>query len=104
VNSALLSEKLSETDREKIMHISLPLKGGAVLMATDIVESIEPHVVVGNNFSLSIDTESKEEADNLFGKLSEGGKIAIHLHDAFWGSYFGMLTDRFGIQWMINFC
>jgi PhnB protein len=57
----------------------------------------------GNNFSLSVDTESEEEADKIFNGLAESGKITMPLSRAFWGDYFGMLTDKFGIQWMISY-
>ena len=58
---------------------------------------------VGNNISLSINGGSKEEADQLFNGLSAGGNIDMPLQDMFWGAYFGMCKDKFGIQWMVNF-
>ncbi|MGI9056152.1 MAG: VOC family protein [Pyrinomonadaceae bacterium] len=94
---------LTEGDKEKIMHIALPIGNGDVLMATDALESMGQKLVKGNNFSISINTESKEEADRLFSGLSEGGKVEMLLGDAFWGSYFGMFEDKFGIRWMVNF-
>lgn len=95
--------KIVGDDLEKIMHIALPIGSGNVLMATDAVGSMAEKVVAENNFSISISAESKEEADKLFNGLSEGGNVTMPLADAFWGAYFGMLTDKFGIQWMINF-
>lgn len=94
---------LSENDREKIMHVALPIGRGSVLMGTDSLESMGQHLMAGNNFSLSIDAESKEEAEKLFGGLSAGGQTKMPLADAFWGAYFGMLTDKFGVQWMVNY-
>jgi PhnB protein len=44
-----------------------------------------------------------EEADQLFGALSEGGQVTMPMNKTFWGSYFGMFSDRFGINWMINY-
>jgi PhnB protein len=61
------------------------------------------NLTAGNNFSLSIDAESKEEADKIFDRLSKDAKTTMPLADAFWGAYFGMLTDKFGVQWMINY-
>jgi PhnB protein len=90
-------------DREKIMHVSLPIGNGNVLMATDALESMGQTLNAGNNFSISINAASKEEATSLFTALSEGGKVVMPLEDAFWGAYFGMFTDKFGIQWMVNF-
>jgi len=95
--------RLPEGDRDKIMHIALPIGNGNILMATDALESMGHQLTVGNNFSLSVNAESKEEADRLYNNLSEGGKATMPMQQAFWGSYFGMLTDRFGIQWMVSF-
>ncbi len=89
--------------QEKLMHIALPLGNGTTLMATDALESMRQKLIAGNNFSLSLETESKEEADTLFAKLSEGGKQEMPIADTFWGAYFGMCTDKFGIQWMVNY-
>lgn len=97
------TEKLSESDREKVMHVSLPLGKNNILMATDAMESMGFKLTYGNNFYLSIETESKEEAGKLFKDLSEGGKVEMPIKDEFWGAYFGMLQDKFGIKWMISF-
>lgn len=95
--------KISEADRNKIMHIALPIGNGSVLMATDALESMGQNLNAGNNFSLSINAESKEEAEKVFNGLSADGKITMPLGDTFWGAYFGMFSDKFGIQWMVNF-
>ena len=58
---------------------------------------------IGNNIAVSINTDSKEEADKLFNGLSEGGKVTMAMEDTFWGAYFGMFTDQFGINWMVNY-
>ncbi len=93
---------IAEDEKDKIMHIALPI-GGNVLMATDMLESMGQKLETGNNFSIAIDAESKEEADKIFDGFAEGGKVEMPLADAFWGAYFGMLTDKFGIRWMVNF-
>ena len=54
-------------------------------------------------FSISINAESKEEADKLFNNLSAGGMVMMPMNDTFWGAYFGMFTDKFAINWMINY-
>ena len=82
------------------MHVSLPI-GSGVLMGSDR-GSFGPPIVTGNNFSLSVAPDSKEEADSLFAKLSDGGQVTMPMQDMFWGSYYGMCTDKFGINWMIN--
>lgn len=93
---------VDEADYEKIMHVSLPI-GDTVLMGSDAGGEWGKGIILGNNFSVSINTDSEKEADRLFEVLSENGKVTMPMNKTFWGSYFGMLTDQFGIQWMINF-
>jgi len=94
--------KVPEGDKAKVMHVSLPI-GASVLMGSDNGEQHQSSFVEGNNFSVSINADSKEEADQLFSGLSAGGKITMPLADTFWGAYFGMFTDKFGINWMVNY-
>lgn len=56
----------------------------------------------GDNFILGIQTESREQIDEIFSKLSAGGSVMMPLDKTFWSPRFGMLTDKFGIKWMIN--
>lgn len=86
----------------KIMHIALPVAGGSMLMGSDVPEAMGK-VTTGNNFNIAIAATSKEEADKLFNGLSAGGNVVMPMSDAFWGAYFGMFTDKYGIGWMINF-
>lgn len=95
------SDKMPAADREKILHVALPI-GGNILMGSD-TPSMGNRLSAGNNFSISISAESKEEAEKLFHALSAGGEVIMPLGDAFWGAYFGMLTDKFGIQWIVNY-
>jgi PhnB protein len=97
------ADKLAPSDREKIMHVALQIGKETTLMGTDALESMGFHLTVGNNFSLAINVESEKEADDLFGKLSAGGTVELPMQDMFWGDYFGMLVDRFGVRWMVAF-
>jgi PhnB protein len=97
------ADKIPEADRDKIMHIALPIGKGTILMATDALESMGHPLTVGNNFYMSVNANSEKEADKLFKALSAGGRVTIPIEKAFWGAYFGMFTDKFGIQWMINY-
>ena len=97
------ADKIPAGDQEKIMHVSLPIGKGNILMATDASESMGQTLTVGNNFYICIAVESKEEAEKLFYGLSAAGKIEMPLQDMFWGAYFGMFTDKFGIQWMVSY-
>lgn len=95
--------KLPPEDQNKIMHIALPIGGGNILMATDALESMGQQLNRGNNFYISIDTQSKEEADKLYNGLSKNGSIELPIQHTFWGSYFGMFSDKYGVQWMVSF-
>ncbi len=95
-------DKVPKEAREKIMHIALQI-GNNILMATDVIESMGQKLTTGNNFYISIEAESKKEAETLYSNLSKGGKIEMALGDAFWGAYFGIFADKFGVQWMINY-
>jgi PhnB protein len=94
-------DKVAGMGDNRLMHIALPLKSGTVLMASDTPQT-SPDLVTGTNFCISIHTESEEETDKLFNALAAGGKVTMPLAKTFWGSYFGMLTDRFNIQWMLS--
>ncbi|WP_413998222.1 VOC family protein [Flavobacterium sp. W1B] len=96
--------KIPEAYLDKIMYIALPIGKNNVLMGSDaILESTEKKFTVGDNFHISISAENKEEANNLFNGLSVDGKIEMPIANSPWGSYFGMLIDKFGIQWTVDF-
>ena len=86
----------------KILHIALPLSSASMLMGSDIPEAF-PRAVNGTNFYISLDMESEEEAGRIFNKLAEGGNIAMPIDKTFWGAYFGMVVDKFGVQWMVSY-
>ncbi len=97
------AKRLPEHLRDKIMHISLPLGNGNILMGTDAMEEMGHRITAGTNFYLSIAAESEAEAEIFFTRLSCGGRISVPLKKAFWGAYFGLFTDRYGTQWMVNY-
>lgn len=97
------SESVSEEDGNKIMHVTLPISKETCLMGSDSGGEWAPNLIQGNNYSVSINTESIPEADKLFNGLSTGGKVTMPMNKTFWGAYFGMFTDKFGINWMVNF-
>lgn len=94
---------VSPEDAEKIMHVSLPISKETVLMGSDTGGEWASSYIQGNNFSISINTDSKENADRFFNGLSAGGQVTMPLSQTFWGDYFGMFTDKFGINWMVSF-
>jgi PhnB protein len=92
---------LSAEDKNKVMHVSLPILGGTNIMGTDMLESMGHHVKIGNNTTISLEPDSKEEADRMYQALSQGATECVAPHDEFWG-YWGVCLDKFGIRWMFN--
>ena len=92
---------LPEEELDNVMHVSLPV-GDSVLMGSDVPSTFGPPHQPGNNFSISLSPASREEADALFAKLSDGGSVNMPMADMFWGSYFGACTDKFGVSWQVN--
>ena len=94
---------LAEHDKGKVMHMALPVSDGNVIMASDAIKGLGPaDLAVGNNISIALGADSREEADRLFNGLSDGGTVQMPMSDAFWGGYFGSFIDKFGINWLIN--
>lgn len=94
---------IPENDHDKIMHIALPIGNHNVLMANDVPEFLGKVNENENRSKISISAESKEEADKLFNGLSAGGTVEMPMADSFWGSYFGMFRDKYGIEWMVDY-
>ncbi|HTB06622.1 MAG TPA: VOC family protein [Bacteroidia bacterium] len=93
--------KLSDKEANLIMNIGLPILGGTVIMGTDMLESMGHKLRIGNNTTISLEADTKEEVDRLYKALSEGGSEMNAPMDMFWG-YWGVCLDRFGIRWMFN--
>lgn len=93
---------VSEKEANKIMHIALPI-GKNMLMANDVPEILGKVNENENRSKISINTDSKEEADKIYKGLSAGGIIEMPIGDSPWGSYFGMFRDKYGIEWMVDF-
>ena len=68
---------ISEAEKNKVMHAALPILGGTLLMATDMLESLGHKLVEGNNFTISLNADTREEADRLYKGLSEGAKDPV---------------------------
>ncbi len=93
---------VAPNEADKIMHIALPI-GGNVLMGNDVPEFMGRTNENENRSKISINCESKEEADRLFNGLSVGGAVEFPMGDSPWGSYFGMFRDKYGIEWMVDY-
>ena len=96
-------QTLPEEVGNLIMHVSLPISSETTLMGSDANEMFGQTAQFGSNVSISINTASEVEAQRLFNGLSSGGKITMPLDKTFWGAYFGMFTDQFGMHWMVNY-
>lgn len=95
-------ENLSDDVKKMVLHVELPLVGGHILMGTDAPKEMGFTLTQGNNMHISVEPATREEATRLFNELSEGGNVTMPLQDMFFGAYYGSLTDKFGINWMIN--
>ncbi|WP_144282896.1 VOC family protein [Chryseobacterium echinoideorum] len=99
----LEGKEMPEHEKDKIMHVCLPISNETMLMGSDTGGEWASQFKEGNNYAVSINTETREEADQLFNGLSNDGNITMPMADTFWGAYFGMFTDKFGINWMVNY-
>jgi len=93
---------IPNADMQLVLHMALPIIGGHVLMGSDNPESVGYPLKVGNNSSIMLELDTRDETERLFKALSEGGEIDMELSDMFWGDYFGSFADKFGIQWMVS--
>jgi PhnB protein len=93
---------VADHEAEKIMHIALPI-GSNTLMGNDVPESMGRTNENENRSKISINCESRAEAERLFNGLSTGGSVEFPLGDSPWGSYFGMFRDKYGIEWMVDY-
>ena len=94
---------MTDEMKKQIIHISLPISKETVLMGSDTGGEWSSDFKQGNNFSISVNTDSKEKADAIFNGLAEKGEIKMPINSTFWGDYFGTLEDQFGINWMVSF-
>ncbi len=92
---------LSDEELTMAMHVEMDILGGHRLMATDMLESMGHVVRIGNNTTINLEIDTRDDADRLYAQLSEGGSEGSGMLDEFWG-YWGCCLDRFGIRWMFN--
>lgn len=96
------SEKLSDQEKNMVMNVQLNIADDHSLMGTDVLESFGQKLVEGNNISIMLQPESKQEMDDLFNKLSAGGSEISEPKLEVWGDYFASFKDKFGIRWMMD--
>lgn len=93
---------VAEAELDLIAHIALPL-GDSLLMGTDETGSAAKQFIVGNNFHITLEVDTEEEAERVYDGLAAGGKATVPLEESSWAKKFGMCTDRFGVQWMVMY-
>lgn len=93
---------LPESDKNLVMHVTLPILGGHKLMGIDAPDSMGFKVNFGNNVYLNLEPDTRKETKHLFDALSDGGTIEQELQDMFWGDYYGSCKDKYGVHWMFN--
>lgn len=94
---------LPENEKNAVMHVALPILGGVQIMGTDMLESMGHKLKIGNNTTICLTPDSKEETDKLFKALSDGGSEMVAPQDMFWGAYWGVCLDKYGVRWMFNY-
>lgn len=93
---------VADHEANKIMHIALPI-GPNFLMGNDVPEAMGKTNENENRSKISVSTKSRTEAEKIFNGLSAEGSIEFPMGENPWGSYFGMLRDKYGIEWMVEF-
>lgn len=94
--------EISDEDKKLVMHVELPILGGHVLMGTDAPESMGFSLTFGNNQYINLEPDTREETRKIFTALSHEGNIESELQEMIWGGYYGAVTDKFGVRWMVN--
>ena len=94
---------IPENDANRIMHVSLSIGKNSFLLGSDVMEMMGKVTESDNRNTISISADTREEADRLFNALSVDGTVEMPISDGPFGSYFGMFTDKYGVQWMVDF-
>ncbi len=97
------NSSISEEEQNKIMYIALSIGNNGVLKGSDVPSFMGKVDENENRTKISITTDTQEQADYLFNKLSEGGTVEFPISEGPWNSYLGMFRDKFGIEWMIEY-
>jgi uncharacterized glyoxalase superfamily protein PhnB/uncharacterized protein YndB with AHSA1/START domain len=93
---------VADSVKKMVLHVELPITGNHILMGTDAPKEMGFTLTSGNNMHICVEPPTREEAKRIFDELAAGGTVTMPLKDMFFGSYFGSLQDKYGINWMIN--
>lgn len=94
--------EVPEQTKRLVMNAQMFILGGHSLMASDVPEDFPETFSPGNNVTIVLEPDTRTEADRLFAALSSGGEVRMPMAEMFWGDYYGEITDKFGVQWMID--
>lgn len=98
------SEKMPEEVKNKLAHVCLPVNDGSdALMGSDHMPGYEVNITENSNHHIHVEAENKSDAERFFKKLSESGQVTMPLESTDWAECFGMVSDKYGIQWMISY-
>ncbi|MFN7160745.1 MAG: VOC family protein [Candidatus Gracilibacteria bacterium] len=94
-----------EASKKRVMHSALMKDGESILLASDVMMEYADGVkyTIGNAMTVCIHCKSEEEIRTFFANLSKGGEVGSEVKTEFWGDMFGMVTDKYGFDWMLNF-
>ncbi|MCA9457455.1 MAG: VOC family protein [Nitrospira sp.] len=95
-------EDVPEEAKNRVMHSTLNFRGGTIMASDTMPGAPFTSDGKGNQIHLSLGFDKLDKLASTFDDLKEGGKVTMELQDTFWGDRFGMITDRFGISWMLS--
>jgi PhnB protein len=96
------SNPMSEADKKLVANVSLELRGPEQMIMASDVPSFMPPATPGDNFFITLETDTAEEADKLYEALKDG-EPEMEMQETEWAEKYAMFKDKFGMQWMINY-
>lgn len=99
IGESPMAKDMPAEKQDFVMHSTLTI-GDLMFLGSDMMRD---KATVGDNVGIALECESEKELDGIFSKLSDGGDVFMKPENAFWGGYFGMVTDKYGIEWMLNY-
>lgn len=94
-----MEKDMNEKELELIIHSTLT-KGDWMLVGSDMMQD---KAIVGDQVGIMLDCDSEDEIRSVFSKLSEGGEVFMAVEEQFWGALYGVVTDKYGVEWMLNY-
>ncbi|OHA28048.1 MAG: hypothetical protein A3D56_00005 [Candidatus Taylorbacteria bacterium RIFCSPHIGHO2_02_FULL_45_35] len=99
VKESPMAKDMPADKQDLIMHSTLK-KREWTLIGSDMMRDV---AVIGDNVGISLECESEKELRDIFAKLEKDGEVFMAPSDQFWGAVFGMVTDKYGVEWMLNY-